>query len=120
MLRNVCFVLLFLLFCLRFSLTRGNPFNLNGNKTDACFQPSQKDTAECLQGLIENYYGKSFTKYCSDFPHVLAELRCTGCPWDRLDPEKINPDLAEKYRAASNNAELFHEPGANCRVSKEC
>ncbi len=118
MIKDAGSVLLFLLFCLRFAFTHANRHNLNGNKTDACFQPSQKDTAECLQGLIESYYGRYLTKYYPDFSQVLAESRCTGCPWDRLDPEKINPDIAEKYRAASNNTELFHEPAANCSVSK--
>ncbi len=118
MVRDAGFVLKFLLYCLSFAFTHANPYNLNGNKTDACFQPSQKDTAECLQGLIESYYGKYFTKYRPDFPQVRAESRCTGCSWDRLDPEKINPEIAEKYRADSNNTELFHEPGANCNLPK--
>ncbi len=118
MARYVGIVLRILLLCLSFAITHGNAYNLHGNKTDACFQPSQKNTAECLQGLIESYYGKYFTKYCPNFSQVLAESRCTGCPWDRLDPEKINPNIAEKYRAAANNTELFHKPGANCNVSK--
>ena len=112
------FVLRFLLFCLILAFTHGNLYDLNRNKTDACFQPSQKATAECLQELIESFYCKYFTKYCPDFPQVFAELRCTGCPWNRLDPKKINAYIAEKYRTASNDTELFHEPGANCSISK--
>ncbi len=118
MVRLVCFVIVLLLFCLCFAFTHANPYSLTGDMTDACFKPSQKATAECLQQLIESYYGKSFTKYCPDFPQVLAESRCAGCPWDRLDPEKINPDIAEEYRAASNTTELFHEPNANCSISE--
>ncbi len=118
MLRYVGFVFRFLLFCLSFAFTYANLYNLNGKKTDACFQSSQKATAECLQLLIESYYGPSFTKYCPDFSQLLAESRCTGCPWDRLDPMKMNADIASEYRAASNKSELFHEPHANCSISK--
>ncbi len=101
-----------------FTFTHGNPYNLNGTKTDACFHPSRKAATECLQELIESYYGKPFTTYCQEFPHILAESRCTGCPWDRLDPKKINPDIAEEYQAAGNQSELFHEANADCTTSK--
>ncbi len=115
--RFVGFLIVLLLVCLCFPFTHANPYRLDGDKTDACFEPSQKGTAECLQELIESYYGPSFTKYCPEFPQILAKSRCTGCPWDRLDPEKINPAIAQEYRAASNQTELFHEPAANCSVS---
>ena len=118
MARSIDFVLRFLPICSCFPFTYANLYDLNGNRTDACFQPSQKATAECLQELIEGYYGKYFTTYCTEFPLILAELRCTGCPWDRLDPKKINPDIAAEYWAASNESELFHEPDASCSLSK--
>ena len=118
MVRLVRFVVVFLLLGLRSDFIHAHPYNLAGDQTDACFEPSQKATAECLQQLIETYYGKSFTQYCPDFSQLLAESRCTGCPWDRLNPKKINPDIAEAYRTSSNTTELFHEPQANCAISK--
>ncbi len=81
-----------------------------GHQTDVCFKPSRKATAEYLPELIESYYDPFFSTYCPEFPQILAELRCTGCPWDRLDPKKTNPVIA----AASKASELFHEPHANC------
>ncbi len=118
MARYVGFFLPFLLACISFAFAHGNPYNLNGNKTDACFLPSRKATAECLQELIESYYGKSFSTYCPEFSNILAESRCRGCPWDRLDPKKINPDIAVEYRATTNKTDLFHEPHGNCSASK--
>ncbi len=116
--RNVGIVLLFLLFCLSFAFTHGNPYNLNGTKTDACLEPSEQATAKCLQGLIECYSGPYFTKHCLEFPQILAESRCTGSLWDRFDPKKINPDIAMTYWAMSNATKLFHEPPENCSISK--
>ncbi len=118
MARYVGFVLRFLLFHLSFAFTNGNAYNLHGNKTDICFQASQKDSAECLQGLIESYYGKYFTRSCPEFPQILADLRCRGCPWNRLNPEKVNPEIADEYREAGNETALFNEPGTDCIVSK--
>ncbi len=108
----------FILFCLGFAFVNANPYQLDGNETDACFQPSQKATAECLQELIESYYGPGFTLSCPEFPQILAGLRCTGCPWDRLDPTKINPAITREYLAAYSLAELFHEPDDNCSIAK--
>ncbi len=118
MVRPVEIVLRFILLCLCIRLTDANQYMLNGDRTDACFQPSQKATAECLQELIETYYSKYFTTYCPQFPQILADLRCTGCPWDRLDPNKINPDIAADYKDNGRETELFHEPGENCSLSK--
>ena len=50
MVRDAGFVLLFLLFCLRFAFTHANPYNLNGNKTYVRFKPSN----ETLQNVCKS------------------------------------------------------------------
>ena len=101
-----------------FAFSHGNQYHLKYNKTDACFEPSQKATAECLQELIETFYTKSFTKYCPDFPQVLAEARCKGCPWDRLDPKKIKPIIDRENWDAAKETGLFHTPLPSCDISR--
>ncbi len=83
------------------------------------------DAFNHLKRLLQNVCKSSskvttaiFHEVLPDFPQLLAESRCTGCPWDRLDPRKINPDIVEQYRTVSNKTELFHEPNANCSISK--
>lgn len=70
---------------------------LSGNRTDACLEfATVKKIMDCLQRLLECYYGEGFNKYCPDFSETLIakEVICTGCPWDRVDPEKVIPRIA--------------------------
>ena len=38
-----------------------------------------------------------FHNILPEFPHILAELWCTRCSRDRLDPKKVNSDIAQEY-----------------------
>lgn len=71
-------------------------FDLRGNQSDICYSSERtlKAQAECLQSLIEFYYGNYFTRTCPDFPQVLAGEQCIGCPWGRLNITAI-PKLNE-------------------------
>ncbi len=88
-------------------------YKLIETQTDGCLNASQKTTAVCLQELIANV-----TNIPPEFPHILTELRFSRYPWDRPDPNKVNPGIAEEYWKAYNETESFHESGANCAISK--
>ncbi len=91
------------------------PYLLGNGQKDACLadKPTFKDKAECLQALVENYYGLNFTAYCPSLSLVLVEWDCRGCPWDRVNPAAITPVLAEGV----NRTQLFHRADESCLVA---
>ncbi len=91
-----------------------SPFLLRGGEKDICYKADTlKDTTECLQELLENYYGKNFTMHCPSLPLILASHECRGCPWDGVDASKVSP----LKTAQVNRSELFHPARASCRIA---
>ena len=82
---------------------------------DGCLtdNPTFKDRVECLQALVENYYGEFFTSYCPSLSLVLVEWDCTGCPWDGVNHNTITPQITNTL----NRSQLFHRAEHTCRVA---
>ncbi len=92
-----------------------SPFLLRGSAKDICYNETTfLDTTECLQALLENYYGKHFTMHCPSLPLILASFECKGCPWDGVDAFKVNPQITARL----NRSELFHPARASCWIAK--
>ncbi len=57
---------------------------LKSLKKDECLTfTTVKGRSECLQFLLEMYYGSEITLPCPQLPLILAYYNCTGCPWDK-------------------------------------
>ena len=92
------------------------PFLLQGGRKDSCLEENTlKDRAECLQALLENYYGEYFTVSCGFFPVHLARHKCLGCPWDRVNATDVNPNISSEL----NRSQLFHPAEPTCSFSKQ-
>lgn len=90
---------------------------LREGKTDSCFnETSLKAAAECLQTLLEVYYGRSFTRTCPTLPLILADAKCRGCPWDGLNATAANS--VSIAADAVNRSELFHHVPDSCRIAQ--
>ncbi len=90
------------------------PYLLRGGGKDICLdEPTLKGKGECLQALLENYYGTYFTVDCPFLPFILAGDGCKGCPWDRVNASIVNPVVA----AELNWSELFHPANASCSIA---
>ncbi len=89
------------------------PYLLHRGGKDACLnERTLKEKGECLQALLENYYGEYFTVSCPALSLILAERKCKGCPWDRVNASMLSPSLA----AELNRSELFHPASASCMI----
>ena len=92
------------------------PYLLRGGRKDICLEENTlKDRGECLQGLLENYFGEYFTVSCGIFPVLLAEHRCTGCPWDRVNATEVYPSISRGL----NRSQLFHPAEPTCSVANQ-
>ena len=81
---------------------------------DVCLQVSTlKGKAECLQALLENYYGEYFTVGCPSLPLILAERKCKGCAWDRVNASMGSPMIAAELK----RSELLHAASASCSIA---
>ena len=90
------------------------PYLLRRSGKDVCLdEPTIKGKGECLQALLENYYGEYFTVGCPSFALALARLKCEGCPWDRVNASMVNPVVV----AELNRSELFHPASASCSIA---
>ncbi len=45
---------------------------------------------DCLQQVLEAYYGPDFSYTCHGLSLKLAYLNCEGCPWDRINPDILS------------------------------
>ncbi len=91
------------------------PYLLRGGGKDVCLnKPTLKGKGECMQELLESYYGRNFTKTCSSLPLILAEHECKGCPWDLVNTSIVDPVGADKL----NRSQLFHQPSASCMIAE--
>ena len=90
------------------------PFLLRRGRRDICLEENTlKDRSECLQRLLENYFGEYFTVSCSFFPVLLAQHNCSGCPWDRVNATKVHPSITRGL----NHSQLFHQAEPACSVA---
>ncbi len=90
------------------------PYLLRGDRKDICLdQHTLQGKGECLQALLENYYGTFFTIDCPFLPLILADTKCKGCPWDRVNASMINPVIASEL----DHSELFHPASRSCSIA---
>ncbi len=90
------------------------PYLLREGGKDACLSESTfKGRAECLQALLESYYGEYFTMNCPFPPLAHPRRECKGCPWDRVNASMVNPAISGEL----NRSELFHPANASCSVA---
>ena len=90
------------------------PYLLPGGGKDICLNGRTfKNKTECLQALLENYYGEYFNIYCPSLPLTLVQCGCKGCTWDRVDASKVDPTVTIKR----NRSELFHEASKSCSIA---
>lgn len=83
-------------------------------RTNGCYElDTLKDQAECSTALFESYYTEWFTKHCPNFGINVADWKCVGCPWDRVDPDVITPKIASEL----NKSIIFHPTSPTCLIS---
>lgn len=83
-------------------------------QTNACYlEATLQGQTECSQVLFESYYGAKFTWTCPNFGVNLAASGCLGCPWDRLNPETVTPQLVRFI----NRSLIFHPAASSCLVA---
>ncbi len=93
-----------------------SPFLLRGGGKGICFSKATfKEKIECLQELLESYYGKSFTVYCPSLPTILVYNGCKGCPWDQVNTAKVKSGDAAKLKGSEL---LFHDGENSCSIAK--
>ncbi len=81
-------------------------------KKDECLAfRTVKERSECLQILLEMYYGSEITISCPQLPLVLADFNCTGCPWDKT------PSSLRKNYTFPLPRSFFHEVESSCRLA---
>lgn len=89
---------------------------LKGTQTDSCFnENSLLASAECLQTLLEVFYGRNFTRTCPEMPLVLAHMKCRGCPWDKLNSTAVYSVFITDD--VFNRSQLFHNARDTCSIA---
>ncbi len=87
---------------------------------DPCLQLSTRTARqECLQHLLETYYGDMFTDTCPGLSHILARVECKECPWDRIDPDVL-ANMSRVEFPLQPKSKFFHDAGQGCRIAEPC
>ena len=88
---------------------------LNGNRTDYCYaEPFITKRVECLEPLMTLYYGEYLTIACPNLANWIAEEKCEGCPWSKINATAITPADA----SALDRSQLFEAAQPSCSVSQ--
>lgn len=85
---------------------------------DSCLQEvTFHGRADCIQPVLETYYGKTFSISCPGFSLTLVQYGCRECPWDRINPEKL-PEIG-KFKLPLRPKKLFFKSVAKtCNIAK--
>lgn len=76
---------------------------------DHCLQkPTNFERAECLQPILEMYYGSEMSLSCPNLGLILSHDCCVGCPWN----------LAEPSSNMSVAVSSFHKAESSCNIAE--